>query len=164
MLHLFIGYLTISFEGNHKPRLPALRPKLNGHYLTNSLESIFWYENCCGFRCHSNLFPSLQLTITNIGSYNRLVPNRRQAIIWTNDGQVYWCTHASPSLNELTVTKLRFFVFTVGLQVVYCDIAVITVCNNKRRGMICNRHLTTHFSSLKGSTEYSPWIFRDTNR
>ena len=37
----------------------------------------------------------------SIGSDNGLVLNWRQAIIWTNDGLVYWCIHASLSLNEL---------------------------------------------------------------
>ena len=30
-----------------------------------------------------------------------LVPNRWQAIIWTNDGLVYWRIYASLGLNEL---------------------------------------------------------------
>ena len=37
-----------------------------------------------------------------IGSDNGLAPNRRQAIIWTNDGIVYWRIYASPGHNELT--------------------------------------------------------------
>ena len=37
-----------------------------------------------------------------IGSDNGLAPNRCQAIIWTNDGIVYWCIYVSLSLNELT--------------------------------------------------------------
>ena len=40
--------------------------------------------------------------LTSIGSDNGLVPNRRQAIIWTNDGQFYRRIYASRSLNELT--------------------------------------------------------------
>ena len=35
-----------------------------------------------------------------IGSDNGLVPNRQQAIIWTNDGLVYWGIYASLGLNE----------------------------------------------------------------
>ena len=37
-----------------------------------------------------------------IGSDNGLAPNRRQAIIWTNDGLIYWHIYASLSLNELS--------------------------------------------------------------
>ena len=36
---------------------------------------------------------------SNIGSDNGLAPNRRQAIIWTNDGLIYWNIYVS--LNEL---------------------------------------------------------------
>ena len=37
-----------------------------------------------------------------IGSDNGLAPKRRQAIIWTIDGLVYWRIYASLGLNELT--------------------------------------------------------------
>ena len=37
----------------------------------------------------------------SIGSDNGLAPNRRQAIIWTNDDPVQRCIYASLSLNEL---------------------------------------------------------------
>ena len=36
-----------------------------------------------------------------ISSVNSLAPNRRQAIIWTSDGFVYWHIYASLGLNEL---------------------------------------------------------------
>ena len=36
-----------------------------------------------------------------IGSDNGLAPNRRQAIIWTNGGLVYWRIYASLVLNVL---------------------------------------------------------------
>ena len=41
-----------------------------------------------------------------ISSDNSLVPNRWQAIIWTNDGLSYWRIYASLGLNELTVATL----------------------------------------------------------
>ena len=31
----------------------------------------------------------------SIGSADGLAPNRRQAIIWTNDGPIYWSIYAS---------------------------------------------------------------------
>ena len=37
----------------------------------------------------------------SIGSDNGLAPNRRQAIIWTNVGMLYWRIYASLGLNEL---------------------------------------------------------------
>ena len=36
-----------------------------------------------------------------IGSDNGLAPNRRQAIIWTNEGPVYWRMYASLDHNLL---------------------------------------------------------------
>ena len=36
-----------------------------------------------------------------------LVPNRKQVIIWTNNGLVWWCIYASLSLNELKDTSMR---------------------------------------------------------
>ena len=36
-----------------------------------------------------------------LGSDNGLAPNRRQAVIWTNDDLVHWRIHASLGLNEL---------------------------------------------------------------
>ena len=45
-----------------------------------------------------SLGSSRQYTI--IGSDNGLAPNRRQAIIWVNDGPVFWRIYASIGLNE----------------------------------------------------------------
>ena len=39
---------------------------------------------------------------TSIGSDNGLALNRRQAIIWTKGGLVYWHMYASLGLNELS--------------------------------------------------------------
>ena len=35
------------------------------------------------------------------GSENGLAPNSQKATVSTNDGWIYWCIQASPSLNEL---------------------------------------------------------------
>ena len=45
---------------------------------------VFW------IKLHWNLFLKALLTICHIGSDNDLAPNSWQAIIWTNDGLVYW--------------------------------------------------------------------------
>ena len=42
----------------------------------------------------------------SIGLDNGLAENRQQAIIWTNDGLIYWHIYASLSLNELTLYML----------------------------------------------------------
>ena len=56
---------------------------------------------------HWSLFPRVHLTYSIIGSDNSLAPNRRQAIIWTNDGLCFWCIFTSLGLGELTHTRPR---------------------------------------------------------
>ena len=65
------------------------------HWGQDEMAAIFQttYSNACflmkmykfRLRFHWSLFPSVQSTKSNIGSDNGLAPNRRQAIIWTND-------------------------------------------------------------------------------
>ena len=45
---------------------------------------VFWFE------FHWSLFLRIQLTKVSVGSGNGLVPNKRQAITWSNAGPVYW--------------------------------------------------------------------------
>ena len=54
---------------------------------------------------HWSLFLKVQLTIFQHGSDNDFAPNRRQAIIWTNDDPVHRRIYASLGLNELTTVK-----------------------------------------------------------
>ena len=59
----------------------------------NCTKIVFW------FKFHWHLFPMVQLTISNIGLDNGLVPDRRQAMIWTNDDPDYWrayLCHSAP--------------------------------------------------------------------
>ena len=60
---------------------------------------------CMNFRLKFqwNLFLRFELIIFSNGSDNCLAPSRRQAIIWTNDGIVYWRIFTSLGLNELTI-------------------------------------------------------------
>ena len=53
------------------------------------------------FRFYWSLFLSVQLLYHSIGSDNGLAPKRRQAIIWTNGGFIWWRIYASVGLNEL---------------------------------------------------------------
>ena len=46
-----------------------------------------------------SLFLSFELTISQHCSDNGMTPTRRQAIIWTNDGIVYWCIYVSLGLD-----------------------------------------------------------------
>ena len=57
---------------------------------------------------HWSLFLRVQLKYSTIGSDNGLAPSRRQAIIWTNGGIVYWRIYASLGLNELMILLFTF--------------------------------------------------------
>ena len=48
----------------------------------------------------------------SIGSNNGLALTTQQAIIWTNDGLVYWRIYASLSLNELKIKPASIDVFS----------------------------------------------------
>ena len=99
---------------------------------------IFLNENCCIFieislKCVPQgsiknkpelvkiNYTMVKINHTIIGSDNGLSLNRRQAIIWTNDGKVYWRIYASHGLSELmsflATAILHFWrIFT------YCDL------------------------------------------
>ena len=62
------------------------------HFQVHSLEWRFQILNKFSLKYVSKLL--IVSTIT-------LVPNRQQAIIWTNECMFYWCSNASLSLNEL---------------------------------------------------------------
>ena len=73
---------------------PFRRRYLRIHFLERKLLHFKWY-----FIVMCPFGANLQYVI--IGSDNTLAPNRRQAIIWTNDGPVYWRIYASLGLNKL---------------------------------------------------------------
>ena len=52
------------------------------------------------FKIEKNLLAKVQSFIASIGYDDGLVPNRQQAIVWTNGGLVCWCV--SLGLSELT--------------------------------------------------------------
>ena len=54
------------------------------------------------FKMHWNLFPGVQLTISQHCSGNGLAPNRRQAITWTNAEPAHWRVYAALGEDELT--------------------------------------------------------------
>ena len=87
-------------------RFNTLRPRQNGrHVADNIFKCIFLNENIwIPINISSlNFVPHglIDSQYGSIGSDNGLAPTRRQAIIWTNDGQVWWRVYASLGLNEL---------------------------------------------------------------
>ena len=83
----------------------TLRPSQNGpQFADDILKWIFFNENIwILIKLSLKFVPNGQQT--SIGSGNGLALNRRQAIIWTNQGLVYWCINASLSLIELKITS-----------------------------------------------------------
>ena len=69
----------------------------------------------------------------SIGSDNGLAPNRRQAIIWTNDGLIWWRIYASLGLNELVLISITTSVADVQIQIQnhFVGIWNIKLTNNK---------------------------------
>ena len=72
----------------HAKFLPVntLRPRQNGRHFADDILSAFSWMKMFEFRLkfHWSLF----LKYSSIGSDNGLAPTRRQAIIWTNDGEI----------------------------------------------------------------------------
>ena len=52
----------------------------------------------------------IKCPLFSIVSGNGFAPTRRQAIIWTSDGRVYWCIYASLGLNDLATLVKETFV------------------------------------------------------
>ena len=79
----------------------SLRSRQNGPIFHRTFSNGFSWMKMYAFRLklHGNPFPKVQSTIF-IGLDNGLAPVRLQAIIWTNDGLVYWRIYAFLGLNE----------------------------------------------------------------
>ena len=59
-----------------------------------------WQKYLIWFKFHWSMFRMFQLRINQHWFRYGLVPSRRQVIIGTNDGQVYWCIHTFLSLSD----------------------------------------------------------------
>ena len=77
------------------------------------------------FKLPWNLTPRVQSIISQHGTDNGLAPNMWQAIIWINDGLIYWSifTYASLGLNELTpsgIVASRCFIYCSVHPCLFC--------------------------------------------
>ena len=88
------------------------------------------------FNFHWNLFLWVQLT----NWHNGLVPNRRQAIIWTNDGLVCWRIYASLRLYELTKRcKRRFQIHFLEGNLLYFDLnSIVFLFSSDNLWAVCH--------------------------
>ena len=86
-----------------KTSINPLRQKENSHLFADDvficiiLNENSWISNNISLK----YVPYGLIDNVIIGSDNGLASNRRQAIIWTNNGLVYWRIYASLGLNEL---------------------------------------------------------------
>ena len=78
--------------------------------ILQTFQNIFLHENCC-IHCTEICSQYSKYKFATIGSDNGLVPNRQQAIIWTNDGLVNWNIYASQSLEELSAILVQANMF-----------------------------------------------------
>ena len=69
------------------------------------LKCIFLNENCCILSQLTLEWSNQQYVI--IGADNGVVSNGRQAIIWTNDGLVYWRISASLGFDQLRYVNVK---------------------------------------------------------
>ena len=94
----------VTFEAETK-RLPFCRRHFQMHF--------FWMKIFVfSFKFNWSLFainrkPALVDVYDLSSNYHGSLPNKRQAIIWTNGGLVYWRIYASLDFNELS-QKLKF--------------------------------------------------------
>ena len=98
----------------------------------------------------------------NTGSDNGLAPARWQAIIWTNDGLVYWCIYASLNLNVLrpeqkghafadAISKLIFFnenyciMIQIPLKSFFFRVSLTTIRHHWVRQWLGVKLATSHY-------------------
>ena len=96
-----ISELNTLFSSDLNNKLYTLRPRQNGrHFVDDIFKLIFSHEICC-ILIHISLKFILTGPISEKPTLVQMLPVHQKAIIWTNDGAVYWCFSASLGLNEL---------------------------------------------------------------
>ena len=89
-------------EAEEEVDVNTLRARQNGHHFPNNIfKCIFFYENVwISIKISLKFVP--KVPIDNKPTLVQIMAWHWPAIIWTNDGLVYWCIHASLGVNELT--------------------------------------------------------------
>ena len=100
-------HYTCITSSNGRLFINTLRPRQDGcHFADDIFKRIFLNENVwISINIHWSYLPGSNWQYTSVGSDNDLAPTRRQAIIWTNDGQVSWRIYATLGLNALISGK-----------------------------------------------------------
>ena len=93
---LSVGYVALcdvtACTWNDQAGINTLRPKQNGRHLSNDvLKWIFLHGNYCIFiKILLKVVPKDLFEYVSVDSDDFLQPKRRQVIIWTNDGLLYY--------------------------------------------------------------------------
>ena len=92
---------------------------------------------------------------SRIGSDNGSIHIRQQAIIWPNDGLLYWYIYVSLGLNEFTFYMLN----CIGRKYEYVFPFCIHTVNMHYNPVLYNMILlTTQHSNNKDNTNYTPYL------
>ena len=122
-------------------------------------------------KVHCDYFPWVKLTIAHYWFRYCFVPNRRQAIIWPNDGLVYWRKYVSLGLDKLKdylcamITNLiadnqRCQDMIISLPSIPCDENVFNQFNNTIT-IVC--HDLSPFNEIQNHMKYrsAEFIFQN---
>ena len=93
----------------------TLRSRQNGCHFADILNTFSWMKTFLFFKWNFTEICSLwsNWQYGCIGSDNGLVPNRWQAIIWSNVGVFYWCNYVSLRLNELNKGLISDYMYKI---------------------------------------------------
>ena len=121
----------------------TLRPRQNGPHFTDDLfKYIFLNENVwILIKISLKFVHKGPIDNMHIGSDKGMAANRRQAIIWTNDGLVYWRIYASLGLNELITSVLWFSMISMTL----CNLHVMYPVST----LLCDKSECWELSDLR---------------
>ena len=112
-------------------RIITVKPIQNGGLFDNGISNSFFSIAMDIFRFNFDLnwFPRIKSTKRNRnGSDYGLAPNRRQAIIWTNERLVYWRIYASSDFSEFSPHQmflawyLLIFIQQFASNFSYCEV------------------------------------------
>ena len=96
--------------------------KMDAFFQTTFWNVLCLMWNCMNFDWNFTEVCSQEsnLQYSSISSDNGLMPNRQQAIIWTNEGSGLWCIYTSLGLNELKFHSLpRYEIVTYASTSLY---------------------------------------------
>ena len=109
----------------------TLRQKQHGRHFAQDFSYAFPWMKIVVFwlKFHWSLYQGTNSQLTSINSDNDMMPNRRQAIIWNNDGIIYWRIYASLGFNEFSIAWFytgfkSTSIINAFYSIVYCTLII----------------------------------------